>query len=596
MEGFIGEIRMFAGDFAPKGWRFCDGSTIKIGSNHTLYSIIANYYYGGNGTSTFALPDLRGRVPVGALKEPSLASIKLGEQGGEENNVLDFFEMPVHAHSALTTGNATINVSATSGTNSLPAEGNSIAAMVTGSGRTVTTVNAFNNSTPNIPLNVLSVGVGANMTVNKAGGNQAHSNMQPSIALQYIICVNGNWPIIEGTLSEIRLFGGNNAPENWAKCEGQLLSINENQALFSLLDTTYGGDGQTTFALPDLRARTALASGRSRPDKNYTLGEMGGTEEVGLTSHNLPQHNHPTTVDTNPRLIVSVSSANGNVSVPAEGSTIAAANVGGRAPAPASGFNAATPNTPLNAGSLSFHPTDYQLAGGINTHNNMQPYLGLNYIICVGGSYPLKESPMEGTLGEIRFFAGSNIPKNWALCRGQKLKVVGKTTNRELFSILGKNFGGNGDTFMLPNTQGRVTIGANQYKEPVPDKKNHRDLSTYILGEMVGQENITLTINQIPEHTHQAPPIGITLNVSNHAGTMLTPTSGASISAAGSGVLSFNSNTPDIALNDATAAVSDIEVTCGTTGSTKPQPHSNMMPYTVLNQIICISGDFPIRS
>jgi microcystin-dependent protein len=581
MEGFIGEIRMFAGDFAPKGWHFCDGSTIPIEKSQALYLIIKTYY-GGDGTSTFALPDLRGRVPVGAGQGPVLANIGIGEWGGKEDNVLDFFEMPVHAHSALTTGNATINVSATSGTNSLPAEGNSIAAMVTGSGRTATTVNAFNNSTPNTPLNLLSVGVGANMTVNKAGGNQAHSNMQPSIALRYIICVSRDERlIIEGTLSEIRLFGGSNVPVNWAKCEGQLLSINENQALFSLLGTTYGGDGQTTFALPDLRARTALASGRSRPDKNYTLGEMGGTVKVGLTSHNLPQHNHPTTVDTNPRLIVSVSSANGNVSTPAEGSTIAAANVGGRVPAPASGFNAATPNTPLNAGSLSFHPTDYQLAGGINTHNNMQPYLGLNYIICVDGSYPLKESPMKGTLGEIRFFAGSNIPKNWALCRGQKLKVVGKTTNRELFSILGKNFGGNGDTFMLPNTQGRVTIGT--------------DEGRYTIGQTLGTENVTLTIDQIPEHTHQAPPIGITLNVSNHAGTLSTPTHGASISAAGSGVLSFNSNTPDIALNDATAAVSDIEVTCGTTGSTKPQPHSNMMPYTVLNQIICISGDFPIR-
>lgn len=581
MEGFIGEIRMFAGDFAPKGWHFCDGSTIPIEKSQALYLIIKTYY-GGDGTSTFALPDLRGRVPVGAGQGPVLANIGIGEWGGKEDNVLDFFEMPVHAHSALTTGNATINVSATSGTNSLPAEGNSIAAMVTGSGRTATTVNAFNNSTPNTPLNLLSVGVGANMTVNKAGGNQAHSNMQPSIALRYIICVSRDERlIIEGTLSEIRLFGGSNVPVNWAKCEGQLLSINENQTLFSLLGTTYGGDGQTTFALPDLRARTALTSGRSRPDKNYTLGEMGGTVKVGLTSHNLPQHNHPTTVDTNPRLIVSVSSANGNVSTPAEGSTIAAANVGGRVPAPASGFNAATPNTPLNAGSLSFHPTDYQLAGGINTHNNMQPYLGLNYIICVDGSYPLKESPMKGTLGEIRFFAGSNIPKNWALCRGQKLKVVGKTTNRELFSILGKNFGGNGDTFMLPNTQGRVTIGT--------------DEGRYTIGQTLGTENVTLTIDQIPEHTHQAPPIGITLNVSNHAGTMSTPTHGASISAAGSGVLSFNSNTPDIALNDATAAVSDIEVTCGTTGSTKPQPHSNMMPYTVLNQIICISGDFPIR-
>lgn len=193
MEGTIGEIRMFGGNFAPAGWQFCNGQPMSIAENTALFSLIGTIY-GGDGQVTFNLPDLRGRVPVGTGQGPGLQFVDLGEMGGEENHTLKTLEMPAHTHTAQVAANASIRVSSAAGTNSVPAAGNSIAAMVTGSGRTATPVNAFNSSAPNTPLNPMSASVIGNMQVAEAGGGLPHTNMQPSIALQYIICVEGIYP------------------------------------------------------------------------------------------------------------------------------------------------------------------------------------------------------------------------------------------------------------------------------------------------------------------------------------------------------------------------------------------------------------------
>jgi microcystin-dependent protein len=189
---------------------------------------------------------------------------------------------------------------------------------------------------------------------------------------------------------------------------------------------------------------------------------------------------------------------------------------------------------------------------------------------------------MEGTIGEIRFFAANFSPKSWAYCSGQTLAI---SSNTALFSILGTTYGGNGTTnFMLPNAQGRATIGAG----------TGPGLPTYNLGQTVGAETIALTTPQIPPHAHAAPIPSAALNVNNGAATIPTPTAGASIAAAGSSVASFNPNTPDTLLNAASGSISALNVTCGVTGSNAP--HANMMPYTVLSQIICQYGIFPYRN
>src|SRR5512132_2194680 len=101
-------------------------------------------------------------------------------------------------------------------------------------------------------------------------------------------------------IAEIRLFAGNFAPRGWATCDGQLLSIAQNTALFSLLGTTYGGNGQTNFALPDLRGRAAIHQGQGPGLSQYVLGEVGGLENVTLITTQIPAHTHTATVTINP--------------------------------------------------------------------------------------------------------------------------------------------------------------------------------------------------------------------------------------------------------------------------------------------------------
>ncbi len=189
----MGEIRMFGGNFAPLYWQFCDGRSMSIAENTALFSLLGTTY-GGDGQVTFNLPDLRGRVPLGTGQGPGLQFVDLGEMGGSETHTLVLAEMPGHTHSAQVTSNASIMVSSAQGTSSVPAAGGSIAAMVTGSGRTATPVNAFNGVAPNTSLNSLSAVVTGNMQVASVGAGQPHTNIQPSIALQYIICVEGIYP------------------------------------------------------------------------------------------------------------------------------------------------------------------------------------------------------------------------------------------------------------------------------------------------------------------------------------------------------------------------------------------------------------------
>lgn len=174
----------------------------------------------------------------------------------------------------------------------------------------------------------------------------------------------------------IKLFAGDFAPKYYMLCNGQLLSIAQNTALFSLLGTTYGGDGVNTFALPNLNGRVPIGQGQSPGTRNYSLGEMSGSETTTLLSINMPPHNHAAHL--------SVSASNANQNMPTANSTIAAPGTSsGRDFTSTLGFNTSDPDTVLNAKSVQ---TD--VVGGGLPINNMQPYLALNYIICVQGIYP----------------------------------------------------------------------------------------------------------------------------------------------------------------------------------------------------------------
>ena len=141
-------------------------------------------------------------------------------------------------------------------------------------------------------------------------------------------------------LGMIKIFAGNFAPRGWAFCSGQILSIHQNTALFSLLGTTYGGNGQTTFALPDLRGRAPIAFGQGPDLSSYALGETGGVEKVTLLTTEIPAHTHA----------LNVSNTNAGVAVPTNLNSIAApVDVNGDA---VSGYSAAAPNTQLSPSSI----------------------------------------------------------------------------------------------------------------------------------------------------------------------------------------------------------------------------------------------------
>ena len=161
----------------------------------------------------------------------------------------------------------------------------------------------------------------------------------------------------------IRMFAGNFAPNGWMTCEGQILPISENDALFTLIGTTYGGDGQETFNLPNLASRVPIHMGTGPDGTTYQIGEKAGTEQETLTVQQIPIHTHPFTGSTAP----------GSQATPV-GNMVAASNT-------VSLYKASPPTTPLNAQAV-------QPTGGSQPHENTQPFLCLNYIISLFGIFP----------------------------------------------------------------------------------------------------------------------------------------------------------------------------------------------------------------
>jgi microcystin-dependent protein len=166
----------------------------------------------------------------------------------------------------------------------------------------------------------------------------------------------GEFSMSEPFLSELKLFSFNFPPKGWALCNGQLMPINQNQALFALLGTTYGGNGQTNFALPNLRGRTAISFGGS-----HNLGEAAGSTAVTITQQTMPQHLH----------FELASSANASSANPTNNVLAASNNL----------YTAAASLTTLQ-------PDSVTNVGGSQPHNNMMPYLVLNWCIALQGIFP----------------------------------------------------------------------------------------------------------------------------------------------------------------------------------------------------------------
>ncbi len=171
-------------------------------------------------------------------------------------------------------------------------------------------------------------------------------------------------------IGEIRMFGGNFPPSGWAMCDGASVSISENDTLYNLIGTTYGGDGVNTFNLPDMRGRVATHQG-SKNGQTYVMGQMTGVETVTLISQQLPQHTHP----------MYAAGTAGTVSTPSTTTMLSDQGPTG------TGINAYLPYDAANT-QVALTAASTTPVGGNQPHDNMQPYLGINFIISLYGIYP----------------------------------------------------------------------------------------------------------------------------------------------------------------------------------------------------------------
>lgn len=343
--GTLGFVYNFAGNFAPSGTLSAQGQLLPISQNTALFSLLGTTY-GGDGQTTYALPNLVGRAVVGTGTGPGLSPQPLGAPTGSSSVSLTTAQLPAHDHTLAGGG-------------------------VTG----------------------------------PTGGNQPFSNLQPSLPLTRVIATSGIYPTPNSGagaafIGQVATFAGNFAPGGWAAADGSLLSIAQNSALFSILGTTYGGDGVNTFALPDLRGRVSVGADAI----HHPLGSTFGAESTVVTTAQMPAHDHTVAGD---------------------------------------------PNTGNTGGGLPL--------------NNDQPSLALNYLIALQGIFPSpnsNSSPFgdDPVLGQIVEFAGNFAPLGWALANGQLLAI---NQNQALFSLLGTNYGGDGrTTFALPDLRGRTLIGS----------------------------------------------------------------------------------------------------------------------------------------
>ncbi|WP_245190823.1 phage tail protein [Jannaschia formosa] len=386
----LGTVKFFAGNFVPIGWAAADGSVLPIDGNEALFSTMGTTY-GGDGVTTFRLPDLRGRAAVGIGQGPGLSDVSPGEFLGVEDVVLGEANMPAHAHlsadgllSTQTGGGAAFEnrqpglgldfevtqfgiyptrdsfdrsaentfgfvtmdaaLRSIEDPDQLPASGQLLSIgqnqalfsllgtayggdgrttfglpdlrgrIVTGTGGASTDPLGFRTGAEDVTLTGASMPAHAHGDApgptSIAGGGLPVSNEQPSLTLNYLIATEGIFPsrsLIAGDgsdllarstdpdfpfLGEIALFAGNFVPRGFALADGSLLPIASNAALFSILGTNFGGDGKTTFALPDLQDRVAIGAGQGPGLSLYSLGQRVGSANLNLTAANLPAHTH----------------------------------------------------------------------------------------------------------------------------------------------------------------------------------------------------------------------------------------------------------------------------------------------------------------
>lgn len=403
----LGEVALWGATFQrPAGWVSAEGQLLSTGQFPELFNLLGTTY-GGDGSDSFALPDLRGRTAIGAGTGPGLPTYSLGQAVGA-NTIDTLTNVAPHGHE-----------------------------------------------------------LGSGLMTNVTGFAQTHSNLQPSLALTPVIATSGVFPsrdVMSGAsaastgpqpigsgsnepmIGEVAWLAHDNIPDGWARADGTLLPISQNQALFSILGISYGGNGRTDFALPDLRGRAVLGA-----ESFGDLGDLAGAATEVMTLDKLPTHTH---------------------------------------------------ELPYGLGQTG-------LAGGSQPQSHLQPTQKLTPLVATVGLFPsefgdatgLEEDSTGADPGElghgdepflssVTYFAGNFAPRGWTRADGKLLSI---SQNTALFSLLGTSFGGDGRTSVgVPDLEDRLAVG----------RGTGPGLRTIQMGEWFGVEQSTLTIDNLPVHNH----------------------------------------------------------------------------------------------
>ena len=468
----IGSVIEWYSDEIPDNWLICDGSAVSRSLYNDLYKVLGTRYGAGNGSSTFNLPDLKDRIPIGKNTSNNNFNV-LGKTGGEEQHQMTIYELPKHRH-AINTANGQGDMEW--GYQFL-----------------------YDNST-----------AAYNGMMQYIGESQPFNILQPYIVCHYIIKAINPDPV--QTADEIKVIDdslpigctvewhSDIEPEDWLICNGQTVDRNEYAELFEVLGTRYGnGDGTTTFALPDLRGRVPV--GKNGLDSDFDiLGKTLGEKTHKLAAEEMPIHRH--------RGIYNEDSWSIIVNQKTSGNTV--------------GY--ATPEGPVRGKDIVMST---EIAGGDQSHNNIQPSLIVNFIIKAKkktkiGAKVINDltntsetdalSAKQGKIlndkineliessqaaldsfpiGAIVEYGSGIVPEGFMLCNGA---AVSRTEYAILFDRLGTVFGaGDGSTtFNLPDLRGKVPVGL----DIADDIFNE-------LGREYGEKKHTMTVKELVTHTHK---------------------------------------------------------------------------------------------
>src|SRR5690554_3611771 len=373
MDFIVGEIRLFAFAWAPVGWARCDGTLLSVEQYPLLYAALGSQY-GGDGTHTFALPDLRGHTPVHNGMGPEGFSVEPGEAGGQYHVVLTAEQIPPHTHPVhgyQSHPHRAVDGNVSAGAWQIPTSGAGQGTFQMGVADAAAHTETGTAADIAAPQRLLW----AQDTVSSAGEGAAHSNMQPSLVINACVAIETSPQQTQSQhyQGEIRLFATDALPDGWLPCDGRQLSVETHETLYSLLGNWFGGDGVHEFALPDLRGRIPVHAGKGSANMPpLRVGTPLGAETVALTIDQMPVHRHQL---LDPSGAPTSSSVAGSPGVGLPG------NEGGLAPVSQVAEGEASQVSALHAETLG-------QSGLSEAHDNMMRSITWQYAIAIEGEYP----------------------------------------------------------------------------------------------------------------------------------------------------------------------------------------------------------------